>query len=478
MTTSPSTARTPATGQRHESAGDAVRRSATATTAERRAFGAQRRREIPLDEHANVPTDRGDPVSILTAQDANRLASLVPIRHGRMSASAFTFYRGAAAVMAADLAAVPSSGLWVQLCGDAHLSNFGVFNGPDRRLLFDVNDFDETLPGPFEWDVKRLAASMVVAARANDLSEAKARRAALAAVAGYREAISTLATVDPLRLYSFRIESEAIIDRLRAESRKHATRVAGKARKKNSLRAVSKLAAEVDGQLRIVDDPPLVERLPELDNGERDDIRAFFERYLASLPLPRRRVLERYRGVDIARKVVGVGSVGTRCLILLCQTADGDPLMLQFKEATASVLESVLEPSGFETAGERVVQGQRLMQGAGDVLLGWSRFAHGSTGQTVDFYFRQLWDGKGSWPIDELRGKGLRLYGDLCGRTLALAHARTGDAAAIDGYLGDEETFDQAVADFSETYSDLTDRDHQRHLAAISDATIDARRDI
>ena len=469
---------TPRTGQTHESAGDAVRRSATTTTADRRAFGAERRRDVPLDEHARVPTDRGDPVAILTGQDTNRLASLVPIRHGRMSASAFTFYRGAAAVMADDLATVPSSGLWVQLCGDAHLSNFGVFNGPDRRLVFDVNDFDETLPGPFEWDVKRLAASMVVAARANGLGENKARRAALAAVAGYRDAIAKLAVIDPLELYYFRLEVDEIIARLRSEGRKHADKLIGKARRKNSLRAVSKLTTDVDGHLRFVDDPPLVERLPDLDDHERADIRAFFEQYLVSLPLTRRRVLERYRTVDVARKVVGVGSVGTRCLILLCTTADGDPLVLQFKEATASVLESALEPSAFDTAGERVVQGQRLMQAAGDVFLGWSRFTYTSTGQTADFYFRQLWDGKGSWPIDELGGKALRIYGDLCGRTLALAHARTGDAAAIDGYLGDDATFDEAVADFSEGYADLTDDDHRRHLAAIDDGTIDAIRDI
>jgi len=469
---------TPRTGQTHESAGDAVRRSATHAAAERRALGIELRREIPLEDHARVPIERADPVAILTAQDVHRLSTLVPIRHGRMSASAFTFYRGAAAVMADDLAAVPSSGLWVQLCGDAHLANFGVFNGPDRRPVFDVNDFDETLPGPFEWDVKRLAASMVVAARANELGDTKARRAALAAVAGYRDAMAGLAAIDPLELYAFRLETEEIIGRLKSDGRKQANKLVDKARRKNSLRAVSKLTAEVDGQLRIVDDPPLVERLPDLDDHERDDIRTFFQQYLATLPLSRRRVLERYRTVDVARKVVGVGSVGTRCLILLCQTADGDPLVLQFKEAGPSVLEAALEPSRFESAGERVVQGQRLMQAAGDVFLGWSRFTSATTGHNADFYFRQLWDGKGSLAIEALGGKALRIYGDLCGRTLALAHARTGDAAAIAGYLGDDATFDESIADFSERYADLTDDDHCRHLAAIEDGTIEARRDI
>jgi uncharacterized protein (DUF2252 family) len=463
----------------HESVDDSIGRNATMARAERLALGASRRRDVALDEHARLPAvaERVDPVATLTTQDANRLPELVPIRHGRMSASPFTFYRGAAAVMAADLTTVPSSGLWVQLCGDAHLANFGLFNGPDRRLVFDLNDFDETHPGPFEWDVKRLAASVVVAARDNGASGEKARRAATATVAGYRAAMTEISMFDPLTLHYFRIEFDQIMELVRQDRREQSAKVAEKARSKNSLKAVARLTEIVDGRRRIVDAPPLVTRV-ELEGPVRQEAEAFFAEYFRSLPLARRRVLERYAMVDVARKVVGVGSVGTRCLILLCETADGDPLFLQLKEATTSVLEPHLGASAFDEHGERVVQGQRLMQTAGDVFLGWGRFHSSAQQRSVDFYVRQLWDGKGSADIATMRSRTLRIYGELCGRTLALAHARTGDAAAISGYLGDDATFDEAVASFAEAYADLTDADHRAHVAAIAAGDVTVIRDL
>jgi uncharacterized protein (DUF2252 family) len=463
-----------------ESIDEAITRNASMSRAERGALGLARRNDVPLESHAEAPqaADRADPIGILTEQDASRLPELVPIRHGRMSATAFTFYRGAAAVMAADLASTASSGLWVQLCGDAHLSNFGVFNGPDRRLVFDLNDFDETHPGPFEWDVKRLAASLVVAARNNEVGDKKARRAAASAAEGYRVAMQELAALDPLRLHYFRIEFDELLQRMRSDMRERSSRSADKARRKNSLKAIDRLTELVDGRRRIVDDPPLVTRLEVLDGDPRDDVRQFFDAYLDTLPLARRRVVERYRVIDVARKVVGVGSVGTRCLIVLCQTGDDEPLFLQFKEATHSVLEPHLGASEFAQHGQRVVEGQRLMQAAGDVFLGWARFDSALIDRTVDFYFRQLWDGKGSAEVETMRGRHLRAYGGLCGRTLALAHARTGDAAAISGYLGDDATFDDAIADFAERYADLNEADHVAHVAAIERGDIVAMRDI
>ena len=463
-----------------ESIDDAIMRNATMPRSERRALGRARRADVPLEAHAETPSlvDRGDPIGILARQDADRLPDLVPIRHGRMSATAFTFYRGAAAIMAADLAAGPSSGLWVQLCGDAHLSNFGAFNGPDRRLVFDLNDFDETHPGPFEWDVKRLAASLTVAARNNGLAPHKARRAAAAAVRGYREQVSEVSRLDPLQLHYFRIEIDEVLQQLRRDTRQRTERAVDKARRKNSLNALERLSEVVDGRRRIVDDPPLVKRVEVDGDAVRDDARRLFEEYLGTLPLARRRVVERYRLIDVARKVVGVGSVGTRCMIALCQTGDDEPLVLQFKEATTSVLEPYLGSSTFAQHGERVVQGQRVMQAAGDVFLGWARFHSTVLGRTTDFYFRQLWDGKGSADVETMRGRGLRTYGELCGRTLALAHARTGDAAAISGYLGDDESFDEAIATFADGYADLNDSDHRAHLAAIASGDLTAIRDL
>ena len=459
---------------------DTAIRASLRTRSERRQAGEAHRREIPLESHAEIPPlgERADPIELLTDQDRSRLADLVPIRHGRMSASAFTFYRGAAAVMASDLSKLPRTTLGVQLCGDAHLSNFGVFNGPDRRLVFDLNDFDETLPGPFEWDVKRLAASVAVAARNNQVSDRKAELAARAAVTGYRRVLNEIAGLDPLAVHYYRIEFEAIMAQLDRKARERTAAAAAKASKRNSLRAFDRLTEVVDGQRRIVDDPPLVTRFDVSDDTTRDAAAAFFRQYLETLPLARRRVLERYRLVDVASKVVGVGSVGTRCLIVLLTTGDDEPLFLQFKEAAASVLEPHLGTSAFSQSGERVVQGQRLIQSAGDVFLGWAQYDSAAAGRVVDFYFRQLWDGKGSADVDAMGGNRLRLYAEVCGAALALAHGRTGDAATIAGYLGDDETFDHAIGEFAMTYVDVNERDHAAHVAAIDSGRIEVVRDI
>ncbi|MGI9600922.1 MAG: DUF2252 domain-containing protein [Acidimicrobiales bacterium] len=451
----------------------------------RRDAGRARRRDVPLDAHAAVPASDGrpDPIAILTGQDEHRVQGLVPIRHGRMSATPFTFYRGAAAVMASDLSRLPSTDLTVQLCGDAHLSNFGLFNGPDRRLVFDLNDFDETHPGPFEWDVKRLAASVAIAARNNKISAKKGDRAVRATVEGYRTTVAQLAQRGPLDVHYSRVELDHIrslfdeAGELDKKARAQLDKVTRKSTRKNSLRALNKLTDIVDGRRTIVPDPPLITRVDQLlepsASAEMDD---FYDRYLLSLPLHRRRLLDRYTIVDIAHKVVGVGSVGTRCLIVLLESGDGEPLFLQFKEASASVLEPYTAPSEFEP-GERVVQGQKLTQTMGDIFLGWSHLTI-NRGETHYYYFRQLWDGKGSVDIDGLGGKRLRRYARLCGNVLALAHARTGDASMIAGYLGDDDTFDQAVADFSHGYADLTERDHEAHLAAIDQGRVQAVQDL
>ena len=377
----------------------------------RREAGLARRREVPLDEHAALPEGRADPVGILTGQDENRLPLLVPIRHGRMSATAFTFYRGAAAVMASDLSTLPTTDLTVQLCGDAHLSNFGFFNGPDRRLVFDINDFDETHPGPFEWDVKRLAASVAVAGRNNGLAAEKIDRAVRASVEGYRDSIAKCSASRPLAVHYQRIEMEHVRSLIEGDRTASARldKTTRKATRKNSLRAQSKLTDIVDGRRVIVEDPPLITRVDHLlEPGEATRMRDFFGRYLATLQRNRRLLLNRYAVVDMAHKVVGVGSVGSRCLIVLLESGDGDPLFLQFKEATASVLEPYTGASEFEP-GERVVNGQRLTQTMGDIFLGWSHH-DGSDGKTRYFYFRQLWDGKGSVEVDEMSGKALRRY--------------------------------------------------------------------
>jgi uncharacterized protein (DUF2252 family) len=385
-------------------------------------------------------------------------------------------------VQAADLSNTPTTDLTAQLCGDAHLANFGLFNGPDRRLVFDLNDFDETHPGPFEWDVKRLAASVAVAGRNNELSPKKIDRAARAAVAGYRQTVWACSQKGPLDVHYWRLELDTIRELTQGKADKKAKKrfdkMNRKATARDSVKALNKLTDVVDGRRVIVSDPPLIQRINELiEPDDIADLMEFFERYVSTLPRYRAQVLDRYSIVDVAHKVVGVGSVGTRCLIVLLESGDGEPLFLQFKEAVASVLEPYTAPSEFDP-GERVVIGQRITQTMGDIFLGWSQLEGSRTGRMHYYYFRQMWDGKGSVEIEELSGSGLRRYADLCGRVLAISHARSGDASMIAGYLGEDETFDRAVASFAHEYADLNERDQEAHLAAIASGRVQATNDV
>ncbi|MDH3226496.1 MAG: DUF2252 domain-containing protein [Thermoleophilia bacterium] len=446
----------------------------------RREAGRSRREDVPLESQADLalPPDRPSPVDTLGAQDANRLPELVPIRYGRMSATPFTFLRGAAAVMANDLAAGASTDMRVQLCGDAHLSNFGLFNAPDRRLVFDINDFDETLPGPFEWDLKRLAASVTVAARNNGLSPNKAETATAAAVAGYRQTVARAADHGPLDVFYYRLDASSLAQRFAdRKPSKRTKKAVRKAARKTSARALDKLTDIVDGRRVIVPDPPLISPIEVNTAEELERVDRFVSQYRESLPLSRRALLDRFTIVDIAHKVVGVGSVGTRCLIALLESADGQPLFLQLKEAVASVLEPYAGSSKFANSGQRVVEGQRLTQAAGDVFLGWARGERPNEPH-VDFYVRQLWDGKGSFEVEEMGAGSLRRYARFCGAALGLAHARSGDAATISGYLGDDETFDEAIVAFADSYADLNESDYGLITAAIDQGDITVIRDL
>ncbi len=450
---------------------------------ERYAAGRSQREAVPLEAHAEMMTDaeRVSPLSILADQDKSRLPELIPLRYGRMSRTPFTFLRGAAAVMASDLAAGPRTDLWVELCGDAHLGNFRWYHAPDRELVFDLNDFDETLPGPFEWDVKRLAASITVAGRNNGFSRKKARAATRSAMRNYREFIAETSEVSPLDLYYYRFESKEALEQIERHGKKFKTwkkEVLREAVRKNSLMAFKKLTAVVDGRRVIVPDPPLIVRVDEeLTADESGGIEAFFERYCDTLPFDRRLLMDRFSVVDVAEKVVGVGSVGTRCLIVLLEAGDGTPLFLQFKQAGASVLEPHLGASAFEQAGQRVVEGQRSIQATSDMFLGWARWQD-PDGQEIDFYFRQLWDGKGKIEVDDLGPKRLAAFAGICGKTLAFAHARSGDAMMIRGYIGDDETFEDVMVEFADRYADVTERDHALLTQAINDGTIEVVRDI
>jgi uncharacterized protein (DUF2252 family) len=418
------------------------------------------------------PADRVGPLEVLAEQDKTRVPELVPVRYGRMLASAFTFYRGAAAIMAADLAVSPDSGLRVQLCGDAHLSNFGVFQAPDRRLVFDINDFDETLPGPFEWDVKRLAASLVIGARDRGFSAAEGEAAVLSAVGTYRRAMAEFAAMGDLDVWYARLDVDAAAAQWQQDAkkadRKRLQKNLEKARNKDSLRALKKLTETVDGHVRIADRPPLlvpIDRLAEREGRDPAEIAKMIESLLGtyrdSLDDQAQVLAARYRYVDAAHKVVGVGSVGTRAWIaLLFGRDEGDPLFLQMKEAGPSVLEPFAGSSKFRNHGHRVVAGQRLTQAASDVLLGWLT-VEGIDGKKRDFYVRQLWDGKGSAEIDVMSAPTLATYAGLCGWSLARAHARTGDRRAIADYLGGSDKFDHAIADFSEAYADQNEADYQ-----------------
>jgi uncharacterized protein (DUF2252 family) len=431
--------------------------------------GRAARRVAPRGSHAEwAPmSDRPDPVDLLEAQARDRIQELLPIRYGRMMASPFAFMRGSAIVMAQDLASTPKSGIRAQLCGDAHLLNFGVYASPERALLFDLNDFDETMPGPWEWDVKRLAASFVVAGRDNGFDAADCRRAAQASVASYRQRMAEFSEMGELEVWYTRVGEEEVKGLLssakaKKSSRKKLSKNVRKTRGRDSLQALSKLTRVTGGRRIIDDDPPLLVRIPEGDEL-RGQVYAILESYKRTLQEDRRHLLDRYRFVDAARKVVGVGSVGTRAYVVLLEGRDqDDPLFLQVKEAGASVLQSYVESDTYEHHGHRVVAGQRLMQAASDIFLGWFRGTEGR-----DFYWRQLKDMKGSANVEGMSPDELVLYAGVCGWALARAHARSGDRVQLAGYLGNSERFDGAIADFAKDYADQTERDHAALCAAV-----------
>ena len=450
------------------------------TVAEREARGKAARADVPRKSHAEWTPQavRPDPVELLEEQSKSRVEELVPIRYGRMLVSPFTFYRGAAYVMAADLAEMPRSGLHVQLCGDAHLSNFGGYAAPDRRLVFDTNDFDETLPCPFEWDLKRLVASFAVAGRSRGFDAKTREQIDLAVSSAYREAMTEFAGMRTMDIWYSRIDIEEAARRWKEQVSAKATRRfernVAKARTKDSLSAFAKLTEIVDGEPRFRSNPPLVVPLRELASGQDlvEGARKVIRSYRRTLVGDRRHLLEQFRVVDAARKVVGVGSVGTRAWIVLFVGRDNaDPLILQLKEAQASVLEPFLGKSQFSNHGQRVVEGQRLMQAASDTMLGWIRTS-GIDGVERDFFVRQLWDDKGSALVDVMEPASMRLYARVCGKSLARAHARSGDPIAIASYLGTSDTFDRALATFAERYADQNERDYEALKAAADSGRI------
>jgi uncharacterized protein (DUF2252 family) len=478
---------------------------------ERKARGEQARYLTPPESHEKwKPTsDRPDAVGLLEEQNVTREPDLVPVRHARMLASPFTFYRGAAKIMAADLHDTPTAGLDVQLCGDAHLSNFGVFGSPERRLLFDLNDFDETLPGPFEYDVKRMAASFTIAARNNGFSKSDTNASALAAVTAYREAMAEFAQMHTMDVWYAHLDEDTVMNAVRgaaaemvAEAKsakkapkkarqeakqkeklaktaaKRAEKARVQARTRDSVQALSKLGEFVDGRYRIVSQPPIVVPARELAatyGMSAEDVLPLihnrFRAYRTTLQDDRRQLLERFEIVDAARKVVGVGSVGTRAFIVLLQGRDAqDPLFLQIKEATESVLEAYLPKSRYRQHGERVVQGQRLMQAASDIFLGWTK----GVDEDRHFYWRQLRDMKGSAEVEAMTPLGLALYARACGWTLARAHARSGDPIAIAEYLGKSDEFDRAITDFSKRYAEQNERDYEMFADAVRSGRLEA----
>ncbi len=483
---------TPTTARTRRLTTSALRQQAAASAphpsvAERIARGKAARRDVSRSSHAvfDPPRDRADPVELLERQAQTRVEELVPIRYGRMLVSPFTFYRGAAMIMAHDLGPTPRSGMTVQCCGDAHLSNFGVFASPERRLVFDVNDFDETLPGPWEWDVKRLAVSMLIAARDSGYQVKDEERVVLDTVARYRTAMAQFAGMKNLDVWYSRLEVESVIEELGPQfKRKMAQRsekALAKARTKDSVAAFSKLTHSVDGEVRIIDQSPLIVPIERLATGqERDEmfeaLHQLLRGYRQTLEHDRGILLEQFRLVDFARKVVGVGSVGTRAWIaLLLGRDDQEPLFLQMKEAEASVLEEVVGSSEFSNHGERVVAGQRLMQATSDIFLGWLHVESGLDERPRDFYGRQLKDWKGSAEIEQMVPRGMAIYGGLCGWTLARAHARSGDGIAIASYLGNGDKFDRAILEFSKAYADQNERDYQALVSAVNSGRIRAQ---
>jgi uncharacterized protein (DUF2252 family) len=449
------------------------------------ALGRAARAEVPRASHAEFTPrpDRPDPLSLLEGQGLTRIPELLPIRYGRMASSPFAFFRGAALPMASDLARTPRSGMTVQVCGDAHLANFGAFASPERNLVFDVNDFDETLPGPWEWDVKRLATSLEIAGRANDYSTKARGRIVLAAVAAYRRAMRSFADMDALAVWYARADllRLAAIPSVSLDKRERKTveRDAAKARTRDNLGALGRFADVSDGVARLKAQPPLVVPLRDLlsdpaeERATEESLRDMVAVYREVLEPERRVLLDRYRLVDIARKVVGVGSVGTRSWMLLFLEDGSEPLFLQAKEAGPSVLEAFVGASEFANSGERVVVGQRLMQAASDIFLGWVRVT-GIDGQQRDFYVRQLRDWKESVDIDTMQPEGMLTYGEVCGWTLARAHARSGDRVALAAYLGSSDAFDVAVREFAGSYADQNERDHQSLVDAIASGRISA----
>lgn len=448
-------------------------------------FGRRARAKVTRSSHGEWQPrpDRPDPVELLERQAAVRVPELVPLRHGRMLTSPLAFYRGAALNMAADLGREPHSDLTVQLCGDAHLSNFGLFSSPDRRIVFGVNDFDETLPGPFEWDLKRLVASFTIASRSREFTAAECARISARVTRSYRTAMWEFAAMRPMDVWYSRLDVDQISARFggtaNASMRKSFSRTVTKAEGRTSLRAFDRLTSVVDGRRQFVSDPPVLVPVEDLLGIDRlDDIERaadeIIESYGQTMPSDRRYLLSQYRYVHAARKVVGVGSVGTRAwLLLLAARTTGDPLILQFKEAQPSVLEEFLGPSQYATHGERVVAGQRLMQSATDILLGWHT-GIGFDGLQRSFFVRQLWDGKGSAAVETMERDAMSVYAEMCGWTLARAHARSGDPIAIASYLGKSDRMDNALTAFGAAYADQNDRDYEAVRAAVASGRLEA----
>jgi len=455
---------------------------------DRAARGKDARRAVPRAEHGDwtVPHSRTDPISLLEEQAATRVPELVPIRHGRMLVSPFTYFRGAALPMAADLAATPASGLEVQICADAHMSNFGMFATPERHLIFDVNDFDETAPGPWEWDVKRLAASLEIAGREHDFTPNRRRTIVRTSVRAYREAMRDFAIRPMIDVWYAHLDMDALLPRFRSLLDPKRTpsvwKAVTRARAHDSHQAYEKLCTIVEGEPRICHDPPLIVPLEEAAVGvDPTVLAAVLEQIVASyrrtLAPDRQRLVEHYRVAHVARKVVGVGSVGTECwIVLLLDHASEEPLLLQVKQAEASVVERFVRTSSYENHGERVVRGQRLMQAASDIFLGWDRFT--LRGREHDYYFRQLRDWKGSADVAGMTPAGMTLWAEMCGWTLARAHARSGDRVAIASYLGRADTFDRAIAAFAAAYADQNERDFAALQDAVRSGRIEATADV
>ncbi|MGI6045573.1 MAG: DUF2252 domain-containing protein [Eggerthellaceae bacterium] len=460
-------------------------------TSELKAKGKSLREDVPRSSHAELSVEnRRDPIEILRTQERSRLQDLLPLRHTRMAASPFAFYRGGAAIMASDLSTTSATGLTVQACGDAHVSNFGLFESVERNLVFDINDFDETVPGPWEWDIKRLAASIEICGRDRGFSQDQCKEAVFATVNAYHDALRTFSKLGNLQVWYSYVDAEQMLEteseHITKKTRAEIQALYQKARAKNSMRAVKKLTErDEEGRLRIVSRAPEIVPMRELIDVPDSEkarkrlelgVKLLIQAYLTSLPRERRYLFKQYSIVDAARKVVGVGSVGTRCWMLVLRGRDeNDPLVLQIKEAEASVLEAYVGQSHCLQHGERVVTGQRAIQNSGDIMLGWMR-APGEDGIMHDYYVRQLWDGKGSIDLEKLDALGLANMGRLCGWTLARAHARTGERHEIAGYLGKSDAFDEAILSFAHSYADINERDYDCFVKAVANnelATVD-----